>query len=79
MILHHGVNIPAARYTPARRISGYSPQGNVVRGHDISGKRFYKQLNPVQSIRDAAKPWIFASRWSMSGIRRCYMRLSAPS
>ena len=30
-----------------------------MRGHDISGKRFYKQLNPVQSIRDAAKPLIF--------------------
>jgi hypothetical protein len=32
---------------------------NVVRGHDINGKRFYKQLNPVESICGAAKPLIF--------------------
>jgi hypothetical protein len=30
-----------------------------VRGHDISGKRIYKQLNPVESIRAAVKPLIF--------------------
>ena len=30
-----------------------------MRGHDISGKRFYKQLNGVGSIRGAVKPLIF--------------------
>lgn len=30
-----------------------------MRGHDINGKRFYKQLNAVCSIRGAAKPLIF--------------------
>jgi hypothetical protein len=30
-----------------------------VRGHDINGKRFYKQLNPVENIRGAVKPLIF--------------------
>jgi hypothetical protein len=30
-----------------------------VRGHDINGKRFYKQLNLVESVRGAAKPLIF--------------------
>ena len=47
------------RATFRRVVFRVSPPENVVRGHDISGKRFYKQLNPVESIRDAAKPLIF--------------------
>ena len=55
MILHHGVNFQ--RRATFRRVvfRGYSLPGNVVRGYDISGKRFYKQLNPVESIRGAVK------------------------
>jgi len=40
MILHHGVNLPTARYI--RRVGLFTPPEKFVRGHDISGKRFYK-------------------------------------
>jgi hypothetical protein len=49
MILHHGVNFQR-RATFRRVLFGYSPPEDVVRGHDINGKRFYKQLNPSKAF-----------------------------
>ena len=48
-----------------------------MRGHDISGKHIYKQLNPVENIRGAAKPSIFVFPLGMSGIRRCIRRMKS--